>query len=109
MIPLRISNPPTLRRYHLDGTLNSNVLANGNTLAYLAYSVRQSLCKSLEILGEIFKTPRNMKNAPRRMDKLFNTIFDIFELSFSVTIVLAHWILFVFLLFQTRNNLWSCS
>ena len=87
MIPLKISNPPTLRRYHLDGTLNSSVLANGNTLAYLAYSVRQSLCKSLEIFGEIFKTPRNIKNAPRRMDKLFNTIFDIFNLSFLVTIV----------------------
>ena len=44
MIPLRISKQPTTLRYHLDGTLNSKVLARGNTLAYLAYSVFEQVC-----------------------------------------------------------------
>ena len=57
-------------------TLKSNNFANGNTLAYLAYSFRRSLCKSLDIFGDSFNTPKKMKKAPRRMDRLFNTILD---------------------------------
>ena len=93
MIPLEISKEPTTLRYHLDGTLSSNVLANGNTLAYLAYSVLKSLCRSLEILGDILSTPRKMKKAPNRTERLFNTIFDIlflYELSSILYLKLAH-------------------
>lgn len=36
--PQIISRVPTVRRYHLDGTLKSSASANGNTFAYLTYS-----------------------------------------------------------------------
>lgn len=36
--PLRISNPPTVRRYHFDGILMSNKSDNGNTFEYFTYS-----------------------------------------------------------------------
>jgi len=39
----------------------------------------KSLCRSRLIFGEIFRTPRKMKNAPSRTDKLFKTILDIFD------------------------------
>jgi hypothetical protein len=52
--PQITSRVPTVRRYHLDGTLKSNASDSGNTFAYFTYSFLWNKRKEMLDVNRMF-------------------------------------------------------